>query len=212
MKKRIKKLKLNVKTSHSNLLKRGLLSSLLKSTKVRTNLRRAKALKSFSDKEISYCVTLDEKIRKEKLQSRYGNSEVEAQMLKYCKFINGVYPDRRSGFTRITKIGFRAGDNSEIAEVTLVDSEDYLKQIKAELAKTRKATKKAPKAKKKPTTATKKEVKPVKKAGPKQPVEKSVAPGREGFLEKIRNRILGRKIQAPEIHKQKGRVTTRGGI
>ena len=108
--------KLNRSAGHRRALLRNLLTSLIDSGRLETTVSKAKELKDFSEKTISQAIGADLSVRRKLFSLITKKSLAE-------KLFNEVLPsfgDRRSGFTRVVKIGRRMSDGSEKARIEFV--------------------------------------------------------------------------------------------
>lgn len=128
-------------TTRQRATARELLKSLFTYGTTVTTLMRAKALKRNAD-------TLVSKGRKDSpvtairaIMSSIGDRKVAHEVLKYVGY---AVKKRSSGFASIQKIGFRRGDGTPTAAVSLMDFEKPLKKVKEDTKKiTEKSIKKA---------------------------------------------------------------------
>ncbi|MCG2724736.1 MAG: 50S ribosomal protein L17 [Elusimicrobia bacterium] len=106
--------KLSKTGSHRKAMYSNMTQSLIMGEKIKTTLPKAKELRSFAEK----IITNAKKGRK--LEVRRIIKDKTA-FDKIFDIIAPRYKDRNGGFTRIIKIGFRKGDDAEIAMIRLVD-------------------------------------------------------------------------------------------
>lgn len=108
--------KLSRTGSHRKALLRNLATSLFEHEKIETTLAKAKELKRYSEKLITTARGNDLNAR------RAFNSEIKNEMVnkKMFEVLVPRYQERNGGYTRIFKVGFRTGDNAEIAIIKLV--------------------------------------------------------------------------------------------
>ena len=117
--------KLNRTSEHRKALIKNMLNSLIKYEQIKTTLPKAKVLKPQADK----IVTLG---KNDSLQ----NTRKLISKLQYINIANKVkntlskrYKDRKGGYTRIIKAGFRYGDNAPVAILEFVDRDTEAKKI-----------------------------------------------------------------------------------
>ncbi len=141
--------KLNRTSEHRKALLKNMLNSLIKYEQIKTTLPKAKFLKPQADK----IITLG---KKETLQT----TKILVSKLQDIKSANKVkktlskrYENRKGGYTRIIKAGFRYGDNAPMAIIEFVDRDVEAKKVD----KKKKSTSKEPEKKedKKPVAASK---------------------------------------------------------
>jgi large subunit ribosomal protein L17 len=114
----LKKLKkLGLKKSHREALIRNLIVSLAMHGRVRTTKTRAKVLQARFDHmlRIVHKKTPREAIR---LLPRYCH--LTSVSKKIVTELAPKYKDRTSGFTRLTPVGMRKGDNTPIVQIELL--------------------------------------------------------------------------------------------
>ena len=116
--------KLNRTSEHRKALLKNMLNSLIKYEQIKTTLPKAKFLKPQADK----IITLG---KKETLQT----TKMLVSKLQDIKSANKVktlskrYQNRKGGYTRIIKAGFRYGDNAPMAIIEFVDRDINAKRI-----------------------------------------------------------------------------------
>ncbi len=117
--------KLNRTSEHRKALLKNMLNSLIKYEQIKTTLPKAKFLKPQADK----IITLG---KKETLQT----TKILVSKLQDIKSANKVkktlskrYQNRKGGYTRIIKAGFRYGDNAPMAIIEFVDRDLEAKRV-----------------------------------------------------------------------------------
>lgn len=116
MKHLIKKKKLNKKPSHRKALLRNLAISLAEHGRIETTLAKAKALRPYFEKVVTVGKSNDLSSRR-KIISTLGNQDAAAKIVSE---ISPKYSERKGGYTRILKVGFRSGDAAPMAIIELV--------------------------------------------------------------------------------------------
>lgn len=117
MRHKVKKVKLGSDKDHTTALMRNLAMSVIIYEKVKTTTAKAKAVQPFIERLIS--------IGKKK-ETRQAIREIERLLQhenssrKILELLKDKYKDRTSGFTRITKMGYRNGDNAPVVQIELV--------------------------------------------------------------------------------------------
>ena len=129
--------KLNRTSEHRKALIKNMLNSLIKYEQITTTLPKAKVLKPQADK----IITLGKK-------DTLSNTRILISKLQDVKSTNKVkktlskrYENRKGGYTRIIKAGFRYGDNAPMAVIEFVERDVEAKRIdkkKKDLAKDQK--------------------------------------------------------------------------
>jgi len=141
--------KLNRTSSHRKALLKNMLNSLIKYEQITTTLSKAKFLKPQADK----IITLG---KKEKLHSiKMLMSKLQDIKLtnKVTKTLSKRYENRKGGYTRIVKAGFRYGDNAPMAVIEFVDRDVEAKKVDRKKKETSKDIKTEKKEEKKIATA-----------------------------------------------------------
>ena len=133
--------KLNRTSEHRKALLMNMLNSLIKYEQITTTVPKAKFLKPQADK----IITLG---KNENLQ----NTKLLISKLQNIKLANKVkktlskrYTNRKGGYTRIIKAGFRYGDKAPMAVIEFVDRDFEAKKVdkkKKDISKVKKEEKK----------------------------------------------------------------------
>lgn len=110
--------KLNRTAAHRKMLYRNLVTSLLKHERITTTVQKAKEARSVAEKLITTAKTDDLHSRRQAARKITEPAVVQ----KLFAEIGPRYADRPGGYTRIMRLGFRKGDNAELAILELVDS------------------------------------------------------------------------------------------
>ena len=153
MKHRIAGRRLDRTTEHRTAMFRNMVTSLLRHEKIVTTLPKAKELKRIADKVITAGKKGTPHAR------RLVNRDVKdvEVLVKLFGDLATRFKSRPGGYTRIVRIGRRAGDNAEMAVIELVEKAAATSETEGEgetKAKA-KADEKAPKAKAKTKKAEK---------------------------------------------------------
>ena len=130
--------KLNRTSEHRKALIKNMLNSLIKYEQITTTLPKAKVLKPQADKIITLCkknTLTNTKTLISKLQDIKSTNKVK-------KTLSKRYENRKGGYTRIIKAGFRYGDNAPMAVIEFVDRDVEAKRVDK---KKKKPTKDTPK-------------------------------------------------------------------
>ena len=117
--------KLNRTSEHRKALIKNMLNSLIKYEQIKTTLPKAKVLKPAADKIITLGKKnslQNAKLLVSKLQDKKSASKVKNTLSKR-------YVNRKGGYTRIIKAGFRYGDNAPVAIIEFVDRDPEAKKI-----------------------------------------------------------------------------------
>jgi large subunit ribosomal protein L17 len=124
---------LGVKKEHREALLANLSTALIQRGRIKTTLKKAKALRPFVEKVITLA-------KKGSLHDRrIAISRVRDVGVVHELFEEKVeqFKDRNGGYTRIYKIGTRRGDAAEMALIELIDADDegYAKKGKSKAKK-----------------------------------------------------------------------------
>ena len=117
--------KLNRTSEHRKALLKNMLNSLIKYEQITTTLPKAKFLRPQADKIITLGkknTLQNTKILISKLQDKNSTNKVKKTLSK--RYIN-----RKGGYTRIIKAGFRYGDKAPMAVIEFVDRDIEAKKI-----------------------------------------------------------------------------------
>ncbi len=112
------KIRLHRPRAASKLLLRNLATSLVIYEKIQTTSSKAKAVQSLMEKLINAAKNKGESLAIRMLQE-YMDSELGSK--KIMEDLIKRYAERKSGFTRITPIKFRAGDAAPIVQIQFVE-------------------------------------------------------------------------------------------
>lgn len=128
-------------TSHRNAMMRNMVTSFFDCEKITTTDARAKELRKMAEKLITMA-------RRGDLHSRRLAMQVVRDKKTVAKLFETIaprYTDRPGGYTRIIKLGLRAGDNASLSMIELVEEAVVAKpKKKAPAKKAVKADKPAP--------------------------------------------------------------------
>ena len=133
--------KLNRTSEHRKALLMNMLNSLIKYEQITTTLPKAKFLKPQADKIIT--LGKNENLQNTKLLISKLQNIQSANKVK--KTLSKRYINRKGGYTRIIKAGFRYGDKAPMAVIEFVDRDFEAKNVdkkKKEISKVKKEEKK----------------------------------------------------------------------
>jgi len=173
--------KLGRSSSHRQALLRNLVTSLLLHERIITTEAKAKELRRTAEKMISLA-------KREDLHARRQASRVimdESVLKKLFDSLGARFSQRSGGYTRITKLSYRAGDGAPLAAIELLDQEGQ----KAEVS----VKEKVKRALRRPRGA--------KKGGGREKPEAKV--GKGAGKEKKGNPGEGRRKPRPPKHKER---------
>ena len=117
--------KLNRTSEHRKALLMNMLNSLIKYEQITTTLPKAKFLKPQADKIIT--LGKNENLQNTKLLISKLQNIKSANKVK--KTLSKRYINRKGGYTRIVKAGFRYGDKAPMAVIEFVDRDFEAKKV-----------------------------------------------------------------------------------
>ena len=117
--------KLNRTSEHRKALIKNMLNSLVKYEQITTTLPKAKILKPQADK----LITLGKKDTLQNIRRLISKLQDEGSASKVRKTLSKRYENRKGGYTRIIKAGFRYGDNAPMAVIEFVDRDVKAKKV-----------------------------------------------------------------------------------
>ncbi len=117
--------KLNRTSEHRKALIKNMLNSLIKYEQITTTLPKAKVLKPQADK----IITLGKKNTLSNTKTLISKLQDIKSTNKVKKTLSKRYENRKGGYTRIIKAGFRYGDNAPMAVIEFVDRDVEAKRI-----------------------------------------------------------------------------------
>jgi len=130
--------KLNRTSEHRKALIKNMLNSLIKYEQITTTLPKAKILKPQADK----IITLGKNDNLQNTKSLISKLQDSKSTSKVKKTLSKRYQDRKGGYTRIIKAGFRYGDNAPMAVIEFVDRDIEAKKVDRKKKDPKKETKK----------------------------------------------------------------------
>ena len=128
--------KLNRTSEHRKALLKNMLNSLIKYEQIKTTLPKAKFLKPQADK----IITLGKKETLQTTKMLVSKLQDIKSANKVKKTLSKRYQDRKGGYTRIIKAGFRYGDNAPLAIIEFVDRDIEAKKVDRKKKETKKST------------------------------------------------------------------------
>lgn len=117
MRHKVKKVKLGSDKDHTTALIRNLAMSVIIYEKIKTTSKKAKAVQPFVERLINIAK------KKEKLGAIRELERLiqhENTSRKIMEVLVEKYKDKTSGYTRITKLGYRNGDNAPVVQLELI--------------------------------------------------------------------------------------------
>ena len=125
MRHRIGYKKLNRTSEHRKALIKNMLNSLIKYEQITTTLPKAKVLKPQAEK----IITLGKKNTLSNTKTLISKLQDIKSTNKVKKTLSKRYENRKGGYTRIIKAGFRYGDNAPMAVIEFVDRDVEAKKV-----------------------------------------------------------------------------------
>ena len=117
--------KLNRTSEHRKALLMNMLNSLIKYEQIKTTLPKAKFLKPQADK----IITLGKKDSLQNTKLLFSKLQDTNSANKVKKTLSKRYLNRKGGYTRIIKAGFRYGDKAPMAVIEFVDRDVEAKKV-----------------------------------------------------------------------------------
>ena len=117
--------KLNKTSEHRKALFKNMLNSLIKYEQIVTTLPKAKELKPKIDKVI----TIGKKSDLNNKKSLFSKLQDKTSVQKVFETFSKRYANRKGGYSRVLKAGFRTGDDAPMAVIELVDRDENAKKV-----------------------------------------------------------------------------------
>ena len=117
--------KLNRTSENRKALLKNMLNSLIKYEQIKTTLPKAKFLKPQADK----IITLGKRETLQTTKMLVSKLQDIKSANKVKKTLSKRYQNRKGGYTRIIKAGFRYGDNAPMAIIEFVDRDVEAKRV-----------------------------------------------------------------------------------
>ena len=111
------KRKLNKTSTHSKAMLSNMAVALIKHEQIQTTLPKAKELAPYVDK----LITLGKKGDLSSRRKAYSLLPEKEWASKLFDELSERYKDRKGGYTRVLKAGFRYGDSAPMAVIELID-------------------------------------------------------------------------------------------
>ena len=112
--------KLNRTSQHRQMLFRNMAQALIKHEQIITTLPKAKALRPVVEK----LITLGKRGDLHARRMAYAQLRDDAMTAKLFEVLGARYSERKGGYTRVMKAGFRYGDSAPMAVIELVDRDE----------------------------------------------------------------------------------------
>jgi len=117
--------KLNRTSEHRKALLKNMLNSLIKYEQITTTLPKAKFLRPQADK----IITLGKNDTLQNTKKLISKLQDKNSANKVKKTLSKRYINRKGGYTRIIKAGFRYGDKAPMAVIEFVDRDLEAKKV-----------------------------------------------------------------------------------
>ena len=117
--------KLNRTSEHRKALLKNMLNSLIKYEQITTTLPKAKFLRPQADK----IITLGKNDTLQNTKKLISKLQDKNSANKVKKTLSKRYVNRKGGYTRIIKAGFRYGDKAPMAVIEFVDRDIEAKKV-----------------------------------------------------------------------------------
>ncbi len=126
MRHRVKRHRINRPKDHRIALLRNQAKELIEHGSIVTTVAKAKALRIFFEKLMSKAIkatTAEDRIRSMNLRRQINRHLNDRRLTnKFVDEIAPKYVNRKGGYVRIVRIGYRRGDGAEMALIQLVES------------------------------------------------------------------------------------------
>jgi large subunit ribosomal protein L17 len=117
MRHKVKKIKLTAHKGHQTALIRNLAMSVLIYEKIKTTEAKARAVKPFVEKLINIA---KKKEKREAIRQIESLLQHKNSSKKLFEVLADKYKDKEGGYLRVTKLGYRSGDNAPVVQIELV--------------------------------------------------------------------------------------------
>ena len=117
--------KLNKTSEHRKALFQNMLNSLIKYEQIITTLPKAKELKPQIDK----IITLGKVSNLQKKKNLFSKLQNKDSVKKIYDILSKRYANRKGGYSRVLKAGFRTGDDAPMAVIELVDRDPNARKV-----------------------------------------------------------------------------------
>lgn len=112
--------KLNRTSQHRNMLFRNMAQALIKHEQIVTTLPKAKELRGVVDKLITLAKRGDLHARR----MAHARLRDDAMVFKLFDVLGTRYAERKGGYTRVLRAGYRYGDSAPMAVIELVERDE----------------------------------------------------------------------------------------
>jgi large subunit ribosomal protein L17 len=123
VKHRLKQRKLNRTSSHRRALLANMANALFKHEQIKTTLPKAKTLRPYAER----LITLAKRGTLHARRLAAAKLGDDAVIQKLFSTLANRYKDRKGGYTRVVKAGFRTGDAAPMAMIELIDRDTAAK-------------------------------------------------------------------------------------
>jgi large subunit ribosomal protein L17 len=112
--------KLNRTSPHRQMLFRNMAQALIKHEQIVTTLAKARELRPFVER----LITLGKRGGLHPRRQAHARLRDDAMVAKLFDVLAARYADRKGGYTRIIKAGYRYGDSAAMAVIEFVDRDE----------------------------------------------------------------------------------------
>lgn len=117
MRHRVKKVKIKYGIEYKTTLVKNLAMSVIIYDKIKTTQAKAKIVQPYVERIISIAKARPKREAIREIETLLSHKNASK---KVFEVLLDKYKDRTSGFTRITKLGYRSGDNAPVVQIELV--------------------------------------------------------------------------------------------
>lgn len=117
MRHKVKKVKLGTDKDHTTAIMRNLAMQVIIYDKIKTTATKAKAVQPLVERLITIAKRSEKMHAIREIERLIQHEDTSRKILEV---LVDKYKDRNSGFTRITKLGYRNGDNAPVVQIELV--------------------------------------------------------------------------------------------
>lgn len=117
MRHKVKKVRIGNDKSHTTALMKNLAMSVIIYEKIKTTSAKAKAVQPLVERLISIG---KQDNKREAIRLIMSILDHENSCKKILEVLVDKYKDKTSGFTRVTKLGYRTGDNAPVVQLELL--------------------------------------------------------------------------------------------
>lgn len=117
MRHKVKKVRIGNDKGHTTSLMKNLAMSVIIYEKIKTTSAKARAVQPLVERLINYGKGEN---KREAIRLIMSVIDHENSSKKILEVLAAKYKDKTSGYTRITKLGYRTGDNAPVVQLELI--------------------------------------------------------------------------------------------